>query len=248
MMLTRAFALALALASPLSATAQEDGEDEKRWSGEGEFGLVATTGNTETETLNTKLSGAYERESWIYRLGIRALSASEDGNTTAERYELSGMSEYHTSERSYWFGALRYEDDRFSGFEHQGTLTAGYGRTLLDRETSHLDMEIGLGLRRARPAQAPEMAEPPAAETDPILRGAAKYWWQLTDSTRFENDFLVETGEENTFLENQAALRVAINAKFSVKLGFAVRHNTEVPEGTEQTDTVSTVNLAYAFQ
>lgn len=247
-MLTRALPLVAALFALPVMAAQEGDEETEGWSGEGEFGLVVTTGNTETETLNAKLKGAYEQGPWVYKAGLVALSASEDGNTTAERYELSGKSEYHVSDVSYWFGSLRYESDRFSGFDYQGTVAAGYGHTLFDSETSHLDAEIGLGLRRAKPAPEPDLLEEPDAQSDAIVRGAAGYWWQLTETTRFENDFLVEAGADNTYLENAAGLRVAINSRFAVKLGFSVRHNTDVPESTDKTDTVSTVNLVYSFK
>lgn len=247
-MLTRAIAVSALLAMGSASAAEVDDADGQGWSGEGEFGLVMTTGNSETETLNSNLNAALTRDPWVHKFGVSALVSNEDDNTTAERYVGSGKSEYHTSERSYWFASLRYEDDRFSGFDYQGILTAGYGRTLVDRETSHLDTELGLGVRRARPAQGPEEAQAPSAETDAVVRGAVLYWWQFTDNARFQNEFLVEAGEENTFLENEAGVRLAVNDRLAVKLGLAVRHNTEVPEGIEQTDTVSTVNLVYSFQ
>lgn len=246
-MLPRVVAVACALLIAPVAFAEEGTGDEEGWSGQGEFGLVVTTGNSETETLNTNLNAAFKADAWVHKGGISALSASEDGDKTAERYQLTGKTEYHTSERSYWFGSLRYEDDKFSGFEYQGILTGGYGRVLLDGETTHLDLEAGVGVRRTKPASTLEMPNPEAT-SDAVARGAAAYWWQFTENARLQNDFLVESGEDNTFVQNQLGLRLAINSRFSVKLGYEVRHNTEVPEGTEETDTVSTVNLVYAFQ
>lgn len=237
---------ALLTAAPAFGAGDGEGSGDG-WSGEGEFGLVVTTGNTETETLNANLSGAYEADAWVHKLGLSALSASEDEAQTAERYQLTGKTEYHWTERGYWFGSLRYEDDRFSGFDYQSVLTAGYGHTLWDRESSHLDLEGGVGVRRSREAATVDMPDPEAM-TDAVLRGAAVYWWQFTENARLQNDFLVETGEDNTFAENRLGLRVAINSRFSVKLGYEVRHNTEVPEGAEKTDTVSTVNLVYSFK
>lgn len=249
MMLTRALAVSAALLAGQTAFAAEDAPEEPDgWSGEGEFGLVVTTGNTETETLNTALGAEYKREAWVHKAGLSALSASEDGTRTAERYQLTGKTEYHTSEVSHWFGSLRYEEDKFGGFDHQGILTAGYGRTLVDYETSFLDLEVGLGIRRTQVAEDPETGIQPDATSDAVLRGAAEYWWQFTENARLQNDFLVETGEENTFVQNKLGLRVAINHRFAVKLGYEVRHNTEVPADLEETDTVSTVNLVYSFQ
>ncbi len=248
MMLARALTVSAALVVGPSVFAAEDGTDENGWSGEGEFGLVVTTGNTETETLNANLATAYTHDAWVHKGGLSALSASEDGTRTAERYQLTGKTEYHTSEVSHWFGSLRYEEDKFSGFDHQGILTAGYGWTLLERETSFLDVEGGIGARRTQAAADPETGMQPEAETDPVLRGAVEYWWQFTQNARLQNDFLVETGRDNTFVQNQLGLRVAINDRFAVKLGYEVRHNTEAPEDIEETDTVSTVNLVYSFK
>lgn len=249
MILTRALALTAALAAtPMTHAAEVDPGDTQGWSGEGEFGLVVTSGNTETETLNANLAAAYEQDAWLHKLGLSAISASEDETTTAERYQLTGKTEYHTSDRSYWFGSLRYEDDRFSGFEYQSILTGGYGYTVWDREQSHLDLEAGVGIRRSKPALATDMTAETEATSDAVARGAASYWWQFTGNARLQNDLLVETGEDNTFAQNQLALRVAINSRFAVKLGYEVRHNTEVPAGTEETDTISTVNLVYSFK
>lgn len=247
-MLARVLAASAALLAGSVAFAADDGEEAEGFSGEGEFGLVVTTGNTETETLNAKLAGAYAQQAWVHELGLTALSASENGARTAERYQLSGKSEYHTTEFSHWFGSLRYEEDKFGGFEHQGILTAGYGRTLVDSETSYLGLEAGIGARRTQPAEDPETGIEPDASTNAVLRGAAEYWWQFTENARLQNDFLVETGEDNTFVQNQIGLRVAINDRFSVKLGLEVRHNTQAPEDLDKTDTVSTVNLVYSFK
>jgi putative salt-induced outer membrane protein len=247
-MLARVLAASAALLVGSVAFAADGGDETEGFSGEGEFGLVATTGNTETETLNAKLAGAYTQQAWVYKLGLTAVSASEDDVRTAERYQLSGKTEYHTTEFSHWFGALRYEEDKFGGFDHQGIFTVGYGRTLVERETSYLDLEAGIGARRTQPAEDPETGIEPDGATNAVLRGAAEYWWQFTENARLQNDFLVESGEDNTFLQNQIGLRVAVNDRFAVKLGLEVRHNTQAPEDLDKTDTVSTVNLVYSFK
>lgn len=235
----------LAFFTMCAAHAQEaspdDAEQPQGWAGSGELGFVATSGNTETQTLNAQIGLEYTSDPWVHSATLTAIGASEDEDTTAERYELAAKSKYLLSEVSYTYGALRYEDDRFSGFDYQAILTAGYGRTLLDSETQHLDAEIGLGVRRSKPVGAME------AMTDPVLRGAALYWWQISDTTRFENNFLVEAGSDNTYLEDTLALSVAINSDLALKLGYSIRHNTDVAPGIDNTDTITTVNLVYSF-
>jgi len=57
--------------------------------------------------------------------------------------------------------------------------------------------------------------------------------------------FLVETGSDNTYLQNDIGLEVSINGALALRLGYQVRHNSDVLPGTEKTDTLATVGLIY---
>lgn len=90
------------------------------WTGKGEAGLVIASGNTDTKTANVKFQFANEIDKWKHQFDGAALYASSDSDgTTAQRWEVSEQSDYNYSPRDFWFGAARYEDDRFSGFEYQ---------------------------------------------------------------------------------------------------------------------------------
>lgn len=83
------------------------------------------------------------------------------------------------------------------------------------------------------------------ADTNAVARGLADYTIQLTETTELFNTFLVEAGEDNTFIQNDIGISVKINAAFSLKAGYQVRRNSETPEGTEGVDTLTTVNLVW---
>jgi putative salt-induced outer membrane protein len=211
------------------------------WSGQGEFGLVIASGNTETENINARFSIARETEKWKHELRLGALGASSDGDTTAERYEFAAQSNYKLNERSYLFGALRYEDDRFSGFEYQGTLTGGYGRIFIDNGVTTLNAEAGLGYRLFEPVDTGD------SEGDIVARGLLNYSRLLTETTTFANRFLVEAGADNTFFENEASLAAQVVGALAMKLAFIWRRNSDVPAGTKKTDKLTTVSLVYSF-
>lgn len=233
--------LALSMLTSASAFAQQEEEPDHGWRGKGEFGLVSTSGNTDTRSLNLVLEFIYEDETWRHRLAAGSIYAEDDGETTAERYDLGAQSDYKLTERSYVFGALRYEQDEFSAFEDQSTLTAGYGRQLLDNDIHQLKIEGGLGYRTSN------LQETGETENDVIARGVLDWAWQLTPSTSLTERFLVESGSDNTFMQNHLGLAVAINARFALKLGFEARHNTDAPEGVDETDTLTSANLVYKF-
>lgn len=215
---------------------------EYGWSGQGEFGLVHTTGNTETEAYNGKLEFIHNSEQWRHRLLGAVLSSSKDGVQDSERYLFEGQSDYKLSDISYLFGVLRWDSDKFGVYDPQSTLAVGYGRELMQSATHLLKGEIGVGYRKL------EERLTGITSSDAILRLLLDDSWKITDNTEWLNRLLVESGSDNTFSQFNTALSVAMNAKLAVKLGYEIRHNTEVPAGTlEKTDTVATVNLVYNF-
>lgn len=212
------------------------------WTGSGEFGYVQTTGNTDTATYNLGLKFGYEKGKWRHSLGATALGSEEDGVTDAERYTLTGQSDYKISDRSYLFGSLRYAADKFESYDPTASLTAGYGYTMINTGVHNLLGEIGAGYRTQ------EERLTGIENKEAIIRGRLDYNWVISDSTKFGNNFLVEHGDDNTYMQNDTSLSVAINSKFAVKASYQIRHNSELPLGdTENTDTQFTTNLVYNF-
>lgn len=221
---------------------QDEGEEQEGWTGKGEFGYVQTSGNTDTSALNMALEFTYEKDQWRHRLGATALRSEQDDMLDAERYTLGAQSDYKLSVRSYVFGAFRYGADKFAPYDPVSTLTAGYGYTIIDSGPHYLLGEIGAGYRTQEDALTGE------SENDAIARGRLDYRWAVSETTEFANLFLVEAGSDNTFMQNDTSLSVAINARFAVKTAFQVRHNTDLPPGAvDDTDTQFTTNLVYKF-
>ena len=211
------------------------------WEGKGELGGVLARGNTETETLAGKLDMTNETDRWKHMAGFSVLHTVNDGVTSADRYELRGESQYKLTARSYLFGALRYEDDRFTDYDYQFTASGGYGYRFIDSEATKLDGKIGLGYRRS------ELRLSNETQDDMIVRGALDFSHQLTDTTRIYDKFLVEAGSDNTYLQNIAGIEVSMTDALALGLSYEVRHNTDVLPGTKKTDQVLTANLVFGF-
>jgi putative salt-induced outer membrane protein len=69
----------------------------------------------------------------------------------------------------------------------------------------------------------------------------------LTSTTTLSDKFLVESGSDNTMLHNEIALAVKVSNKLALSLGYAVNDNTKPAPGLKKLDTISTINLVYAF-
>jgi putative salt-induced outer membrane protein len=212
------------------------------WSGKGTFGGVLARGNTETETINLNLDVENKLDSWTHKAGASMLRTVTDDVTSADRWELRGESQYSLTDRSYLFGALRYEDDAFTDYDYQATLSGGYGYRFIMSDTTKLEGQIGAGYREAEIRLTGEQQD------GIIARGALDFEHKLTATTLIYDRFLVESGSDNTFVQNALGIEVKINDTFALGLDYAVRHNTDVLPGTDKTDQVLTANLVYGFK
>jgi len=243
------------------------------WSGAGELGFAAARGNAKSENLNAKLELKKEDDSWKHQFYLTALRSkgevkpatvvddvivnTSSYDLTANRYEAGASSGYKLDERSYIVGALRYENDDFSPYEYQAVASIGYGYTVLKNARNELSFEIGPGYKRYRPVDVygPEtIGDPPVpvrhrfdAEGEVVGRGLIAYKHQFSENTSFVNTFLIEAGSNNTFMQNDAGLQVAINKAFALKVGYQIRRNSDVAPGVKKTDQVMTTNLVYNF-
>jgi len=228
-----------------NAMAAEETPNE-HWSGEGELGYVAARGNTNSETVTGKLTFGYKTENWAHELGLSALrTIAEDQTTgeeeeTADRYQFTGQSNYRFDERRYVFGAYRYEQDQFSGYDNQSALTAGYGHAFFDTDALKLKFEIGAGQRWSELDTGEEIEES-------IVRFRGDHAWQIADNARWTNELLVESVEDNTFSEFSTGLKFNLNSKLAFKFAYLVRENSDVPVDREKRDTLTTINLVFAF-
>lgn len=241
------FALAGALLLSISVYAHEEVVEEEPhgpWEGTGELGFVSTTGNTDSTALNFKLNFIRTGKNWRHRFTGTALMTSENGDKDNERYTMEVQSDRKLSEKSWLFGAFRWDADKFGSYDPQMSFSAGYGYQLMKSEKHELRGEIGAGYRKL------EARETGETNNEFIGRFLLDDSWQMFASTLWTNRLLVEAGSSNTFTQFNSGLAVAMNSKFAVKLGFEIRHNTDVPEGiedSENTDTITSVNLVYNF-
>jgi putative salt-induced outer membrane protein len=215
-------------------------EAEGPWSGKVRLGYLATTGNSEAENMNFGFGVGYVIGKSTHALSGSAVGVSESDQTTAEAYALGFKSTYDFSEFDYLFGRIDWLKDKFSGYDQQLSESAGYGRRLVNRPNQLLSLEIGAGARQAKLRDGEDQSEA-------ILRLGATYQYQFNDSAQFNFDLGVQSGADNTFTEAVSALKTNLVGSLAAVLAYTVRNNTDVPAGSEKTDTMMSVSLEYAF-
>ncbi|MGC3980545.1 MAG: DUF481 domain-containing protein [Steroidobacteraceae bacterium] len=256
MILSKKINLALGmglLAMPLIASAD--------WSGKGEVGAALSTANTgaETTTLAAKFDLAREDAQWkhafgastIYTSSLAEASADEPNpskETSAQRWEAHEQSDYKFTERSFWFGAVRYENDDIGSFEHQTAITTGLGHKFIDTDETKLSAQVGAGYKRFKKRTEWN------SDGDAIVTGLINLKQTLTANTVLLDKLSAESGSSNTLIQNELALQVKMTDVLALSLGYQVRYNTKPGPRAygvgdyAHSDRLLTANLVYEFK
>jgi putative salt-induced outer membrane protein len=241
------FRRSLLLAALLAAPAAQ-----AQWSGKAELGVLLSDGNTESKSANTKVDLVHEGQKWRNNFYAAALYGENAEFSTAERYEVRYQADWKITDRLSWFLGLRGEQDRFSGFAYQATASTGVSYKFIDSPTTKFDGSFGAGYRRLRPeiliqTDAGEVIDRIEGEdeSEPVATVGSNYEHAFTENTKITNKLLAEVGSDNTSVQNDLALAVAINETLALAVGIGVRYNTDPPPLSESTDTLFTVNLVY---
>lgn len=225
-------------------------DDAKDFTMDGEFGMIFTTGNTETTSVSAGLTAKQELQSWSNEYLIKGLYKQDqvtnaDGEdvdqTSAQKFFASAQGNYkleNPDHRIFVFSS--YEDDRFSNFKYQATVAAGWNQKVWEDDKSSFDYSIGPGY---------SFAETQAGEDNDsaILRGAFNYTWKISDTSKFTQSLSTEIGSDNTKSRAESALTAKISGSLSMKLSLKLDHNTDVAEGVDKLDTETAVTLVYSF-
>lgn len=217
-----------------------------------EAGIVASRGNSDNESANVKFETAREWIRWKLGAGGAAVYAADDTGATGQRWNLRTQADYRFHRQGFSFAGGRYEEDRFNGFEYQSSLSVGLGWRFFDDPVTRLSAQLGIGYGRVhtRDSLAEDGVTPVAGELNEkiVEQANVEFERMLTPNTQLLDKLLIESGADNTFVQNDISVQVKIMAQLALAVGYSVRYNTDPPAGFDTTDTLSTLNLVYEFK
>ncbi|HEX3835381.1 MAG TPA: DUF481 domain-containing protein [Steroidobacteraceae bacterium] len=252
--LKSAFPVAMLLAPVLAMADDAPAPPPPPLTVKAQVGYVSSHGNTDAQTANAKLDAAYVVGAWKHELQLAGLYGKSNDIVSAENLDAQWQSNYNFTNRLFGFGALHYADDKFSGFQYQETVSAGAGYSIVKFADATLDAQVGVGYRRLRPELLDKDAGgdviariPLDVETGAVVTGNIKGMYAFNATTKLTDVVAVESGSDNTLLQNDLGLQVNMSKALAITVGYEVRHNSAPPVGLVKTDSQVTFNLAYAF-
>lgn len=232
-----AIALATGLSTTLSTTAIAE-EAGANWEATSELGYVMTSGNSETETLNAKFNASTEYTDWKHILTLEAMSSTSNDVQSSEKYLTQWQSDYKISERSYGLGVITWEKDRFGSYDHSTSVALGLGYKVMDNDDMKLNLELAPGYRSI-------VDENGNNTEDAIVRFAETFSWKLSETSTLDQNLSSEYGESNTATRFGISLTSQVSGALSTKLGYNLKHNSDVPTNTKSVDREAVVTLVY---
>ncbi|MGH8279637.1 MAG: DUF481 domain-containing protein [Gammaproteobacteria bacterium] len=210
------------------------------WQGSATLGYVATTGNTNTRSLNARALAAYRLGNWANALSFQALQGSTNGVTSSESYDFNGQSDYSLTASNYLFGSVDYLRNTFASYRRRTTEVVGVGWRVLATNTQQVDIELGGGARQTHFTDN-------TSETEFIEHLAAGYLWKFTDKSNFSETLTLDHGAFNTYLQSVTALTTNLAGNFALALSYTINNNSHPLSTFKHTDTVTSVSLVYTF-
>lgn len=245
----------MAAASTLIALADlNKGKDG--WDGQVVFNASLATGNTENTVLGARFDIArqFGQVTHAFEAGgdytetLKRIGDTEDRQVTQNRWFTQYRVEVQTGDSSFVYGRARYGEDQFSGFDRQGFLGAGIGHTLVKNDKTRLTILVGPGyqyLERARP-------ETPGPDFERREGTAAVFIGQtfrrvIRENVTFEQSIDATVSDRNMQVNSNMDLRTKLTKSISTRINYAVIHNSDPPDGREQTDTRLSASIGYEF-
>ena len=224
------------------------------WMGQVQLGIVVTRGTLDTTTANMKFDATDTIGDWKDLAHLAFLYGESGKVSSAQRLEGSWESDFNFTKKTFVFGSINGEQDRFDGFAYQVTFATGLGYKFIDSDTTKLTVNLGAGYRRlqtetlaAADANDFIMRTPGPQIGDGVGTAGLDYAQQLTKTTKLTDKVLMQSGGLNTAVANDIAVAVNMTQSLALSVGWGVRYNSAPPTGTKSTNQLFTVNIVYSF-
>ncbi len=109
-----------------------------------EFGYQAHTGNTDSRSLNARLSAEYTSGRHRSNGEWKYYNLYKDGEEDKRSSTYSLQSDYKLGPKTYLYGSFKGVDSRYSAYFKDYTLSGGLGYQFSYTENFILEVEVGL--------------------------------------------------------------------------------------------------------
>lgn len=234
----------LCLAAPV--TAQDTcpcppPEPTPLWTGSVAFSYLATSGNSESETIG--LAAAFARQPTPWGLEVQALAnrAESEGEKTAERTLAGLRGKRALGARFQLFAGASYERDVFAGFDSRFVVESGGIWRALAGPVHELDLDAGLVWTDEEPVTGPGFDYVGA------LAGLT-YTWKPNAVATFRERLVGYPSFDDSDdwrLRSESSLEAALAASWALRVGYLFTRDNVPAAGFEKDDSTMSASVVW---
>ncbi len=228
--------------------------------GSAELGFLYKTGNTHSADIKTGIDIIFENDRWLSLLNIDLLIKKTDitdkdtnelhFKTTDQKWTVASQTNYSldSSEKNYIYGNVWYEENEFSSFINQSSISTGWGRHWYKTKNASLWGDIGPGFKSDKFKATDKESE--RAVTSWIIQAQALYIRKLGKHVELKQSLsakqAIKTGE-NSIYKAETSITTKLISTLQLKFTFTANYNTDIENNQENLDTQTAVTLVYSF-
>ena len=233
-----------------------------------QLGILYLTGNTRSADIKTGLDLRFERGLWrsffVFDLLVKKTEIEKktstdeiDKNfeTTDQKWSISSQTNYtlDAAKQNYIYGSVFYEENRFSGFDSQASMSGGWGRRWFESKEASFDADVGPGFKRDVTQVTPEeIATGMTSKTQDtlILQAQALYIRKINEHIEFKQLFVVKHAIEvgqNSIYKAESSITSRLIDSLQLKLNFVIDYNSKVDDDKNNLNTETSAVLIYSF-
>jgi len=210
------------------------------WTGKATLGGWLSTGNSPELGVSGDIALDREGLSWRHKLHL-ALDYRESSHVaTRERYLASYEPNFKIDARSYVYGSLQYDSDRFVGYYNRFSTSVGAGYSAIKNPAMRLDLELG-------PAYRYTSFTDSRIENNIATRGSIDFKWKISPTISFTQQADAYFERYNSTVTDTTALNAKLFGPLSAQLSYNIQYETTPPPGKVPTDSISRASLVYEF-
>ena len=211
------------------------------WTGSAGLNFNSASGNSDSQNVGADMGLSYTNGGrWTHNFDALAINSESAAIRSAERYLAAYQANYAINARSYFFGKLEGEKDRFSAYDLRKTEALGYGYKIFDTDAQKWNVEIGAGATQLDLLTG-------GTENSGIALLGTDYIRKLSETAEFEQNIDYQIGSENNYLNSVTSLRAKVWENIGVKLSYNIKNNSDVPVGIKKSDKYTSIGLDYSF-
>lgn len=214
-----------------------------RWERSAELSMVATGGNTDTQTLGAGMAVIWRPGAWTTRSRAAFVRSVTDDEVTAESLLAEIRQSRALTPRSDVFGRAEYVVDRFAGLSDRTTVEGGFGWLLLQHPVHSLKIDGSAGFTHESRLTGESLTFSSATV-------ASIYKWQLSTTTTLNEHATISTDiaeSGNWRLQNGLHLAHSLTRVLTVRIAHELKHVNRPVPGFRKTDTVLSAALVTRF-